>query len=109
VARRDPERVARISDEVAYGFGAMADVAQAVSIFGSARTPADHPHYILARTVAAHLGACGFDIITGGGPGVMEARPRSARSGSISSCPMSRSSTRSWIGRCGSGTSSSAN
>lgn len=84
-AERDPERVNRIRDEVAYGFAAMADVAQAVSIFGSARTPPDHPHYILARTVAARLGARGFDIITGGGPGIMEAANRGARDAAVRS------------------------
>lgn len=52
-----PERVARIGDEVAYGFTPMAEVAQTVSIFGSARTPPGHLHYILARVVATRLGA----------------------------------------------------
>ena len=52
----DPDRVARIRDEVTYGFAALADVEHAVSIFGSARTPADDRHYILARTVAARVG-----------------------------------------------------
>ncbi|WP_018604104.1 TIGR00730 family Rossman fold protein [Mycobacterium sp. 155] len=84
-AAHDPERVARIGNEVAYGFTAMADVAQAVSIFGSARTPPNHPHYILARAVATRLGAYGFDIITGGGPGIMEAANRGARDSAVRS------------------------
>lgn len=75
----DPERVARIRDEVARGFSALADVEHAVSIFGSARTSADDPHYQLARSVSRHLGGLGFDVITGGGPGIMEAANRGAR------------------------------
>ncbi|WP_396924899.1 TIGR00730 family Rossman fold protein [Mycolicibacterium sp.] len=77
-ADSDPLRVARIRDEIAYGFAALADVAHAVSIFGSARTPTDDPHYALAREVAKCLGDRGFDIITGGGPGAMEAANRGA-------------------------------
>lgn len=60
-------------------------VAQGVWIFGSARTPPDHPRYILARTVAARLGARGFDIITGGGPGIMEAANRGAHDAAVRS------------------------
>jgi uncharacterized protein (TIGR00730 family) len=84
-ADSDPERVARIRDEIAYGFTGLADVAHAVSIFGSARTPQDDPHYILAHRVAACLGARGFDIITGGGPGIMEAANRGAREAAVRS------------------------
>ena len=97
-----PERVNRIRDEVAYGFAAMADVAQAVSIFDR-RTPPDHPTTSW-RHGRGPFGARGFDIITGGGPGIMEAANRGARDaavrsiGLISSCPTSRSSIRSWIG-----------
>jgi uncharacterized protein (TIGR00730 family) len=50
-----------------------------VTVFGSARTPTDHPHYQLVREVAACLGQGGFSIITGGGPGLMEAANRGAR------------------------------
>jgi uncharacterized protein (TIGR00730 family) len=84
-ADSDPDRVARISDEIAYGFAALADVAHAVSIFGSARARRDDPHYIRAHRVAACLGAHGFDIITGGGPGVMEAANRGAREAAVRS------------------------
>ena len=84
-ADSDPDRVARIREEVAYGFAALAGVEHAVSIFGSARTPADDPHYILARAVAARVGALGFDIITGGGPGIMEAANRGAREAAVRS------------------------
>ncbi|WP_394329113.1 LOG family protein, partial [Mycobacteroides abscessus] len=79
LAGSDPDRVVRIRDEVAHGFAALADVTRAVSFFGSARTPPDHPYYQLARTLAARLGALGFDIITGGGAGIMEAANRGAR------------------------------
>ena len=89
LAGSDPGRLARIRDEVAYGFTALTDVAQAVSIFGSARTPPDHPHYQLARTIAARLGALGFDIITGGGPGLMEAANRGARDAGVRSIGLS--------------------
>ena len=85
LAGSDPDRVARIRDEVAYGFATLAEVAHAVSIFGSARTPPDHPHYHLARTLAARLGMLGFDIITGGGPGIMEAANRGARDAGVRS------------------------
>ena len=75
----DPERIDRIGTEFAVAFHAMADVTKAVSLFGSARTPVDSPEYNLARTVAAQLGTAGFTIITGGGPGIMEAGNRGAR------------------------------
>lgn len=84
-ADSDPDRVARIRDEVAYGFSALAGVAHAVSIFGSARTTPADPHYVLARTVAARVGALGFDVITGGGPGIMEAANRGARDAGVRS------------------------
>ncbi|WP_234809704.1 TIGR00730 family Rossman fold protein [Mycolicibacterium tusciae] len=63
----------------------MAKVTNAVSFFGSARTPPDHPHYKLAHALAARLGALGFDIITGGGPGIMEAANRGAREAGVRS------------------------
>ena len=78
-AAGDPDRVARIQKEITDGFAALAGVGPAVSVFGSARTPADDPQYILARTVAARLGALGYGVITGGGPGIMEAANRGAQ------------------------------
>ncbi len=67
------------------GFDALSGIGPAVTIFGSARTPADHPTYALVRTVGARLGAAGYTVITGGGGGVMEAANRGAReSGAIS-------------------------
>jgi uncharacterized protein (TIGR00730 family) len=81
----DAARAQRVRGELAEGFRALARVGAAVSIFGSARTPRDHPEYALARETARILGAAGFAIITGGGPGIMEAANRGARdSGALS-------------------------
>lgn len=79
LAAEDPARVRRIAAELAAGFGAMEGVTKAVSIFGSARTTSGSAEYALARRVAATLGRAGFAIITGGGPGSMEAANRGAR------------------------------
>jgi len=75
----DAARVLRIQDELQMGFKALSHVGKAVSVFGSARTPEDHPEYAKARDLAGLLGRRGFSIITGGGPGAMEAANRGAR------------------------------
>jgi uncharacterized protein (TIGR00730 family) len=75
----DAHRVRSLAEEFAMGFGALAGIGAAVTVFGSARTPPDHPHYELVRAVAAALGRAGFAIITGGGGGLMEAANRGAR------------------------------
>jgi hypothetical protein len=75
----DEARIDRIRGEIDNGFDALAHVGKAVSIFGSARTPAGDPVYEQARGLAAKLGEAGFSIITGGGPGIMEAANRGAR------------------------------
>jgi uncharacterized protein (TIGR00730 family) len=75
----DAGRVREIAAELARGFDALAGIGPAVTIFGSARTRADHPHYALVREVAAELGRAGYAIITGGGAGLMEAANRGAR------------------------------
>ena len=75
----DPWRVFRIMGEFVEGFDALAKVGPAVTIFGSARVPPDHPQYEQARYTAELLGRAGFSIITGGGPGIMEAANRGAR------------------------------
>jgi uncharacterized protein (TIGR00730 family) len=77
--RSDAERLQRVHDELAAGFRALSAVTRGVSMFGSARTPRDHPDYALARATARSLGEAGFTIITGGGPGLMEAANRGAR------------------------------
>jgi uncharacterized protein (TIGR00730 family) len=75
----DQARLNRIRDELREGFEALGHVGKAVSIFGSARTPPDHPDYAEARRLARMLGAAGWAIITGGGPGIMEAANRGAQ------------------------------
>jgi uncharacterized protein (TIGR00730 family) len=75
----DPWRVFRIMGEFVEGFDALARVGPAVTIFGSARVPPDHPQYQVARETARLLGEAGFTILTGGGPGIMEAANRGAR------------------------------
>ena len=69
----DPWRVMRIQSEFVNGFGALADLGPAFSVFGSARTTADHPEYDMAYRLGKALSDRGFNIITGGGPGIMEA------------------------------------
>jgi uncharacterized protein (TIGR00730 family) len=75
----EEERLARIRAELDRGFGALQGLGKAVSLFGSARTHPDHPDYELARRTARLLGEAGFAVITGGGPGTMEAANRGAR------------------------------
>jgi uncharacterized protein (TIGR00730 family) len=75
----DEDRIARIVGELRTGFEALAHVGAAASFFGSARTPEDHPEYVLARETARLVGESGMAIITGGGPGAMEAANRGAR------------------------------
>ena len=74
----DPWRVLRIQAEFVEGFGALATLGPAISVFGSARTPEDHPEYALARHTAALLVEAGFAVMTGGGPGIMAAANRGA-------------------------------
>ncbi len=74
----DPWRVMRIQSEFVEGFGALAEVGPAVSVFGSARTVKGDPEYALARRIAAGLVRAGYAVITGGGPGIMEAANRGA-------------------------------
>lgn len=68
----------RIQSEFVEGFGALAELGPAISIFGSARTKPDHPDYELAHTCARLVVERGYAVITGGGPGVMEAGNRGA-------------------------------
>jgi uncharacterized protein (TIGR00730 family) len=75
---QDPWRVMRIQAEFVEGFGALAEVGPAISVFGSARTARDHPHYLLAEQVGRRLAESGYAVITGGGPGTMEAANKGA-------------------------------
>ena len=74
----DPWRVMRIQSEFVEGFGALAEVGPAVSVFGSARTKPDAPEYEVGVAVGRGLAEAGFAVITGGGPGIMEAANRGA-------------------------------
>ncbi len=81
----DPWRVLRIQAEFVEGFGALAEVPKAVTVFGSARTGRDHPEYEQGRQLGAALAAAGYAVITGGGPGTMEAVNRGcAEAGGLS-------------------------
>jgi uncharacterized protein (TIGR00730 family) len=75
----DAARIERIQAELRMGFDALAHVGAAASFFGSARTSPDDPEYALARETAQIVGEAGMAIITGGGPGTMEAANRGAR------------------------------
>jgi uncharacterized protein (TIGR00730 family) len=77
----DPWRALRILSEFVEGFDALAEIGPAVTVFGSARTAAGHPTYELARRVGRLLAQAGYAVITGGGPGVMEAANRGCREG----------------------------
>ena len=72
----DPWRALRILSEFVEGFDALASVGPAVCVFGSARTPEGHPMYEMARRIGHRLAELGFAVITGGGPGAMEAANR---------------------------------
>jgi uncharacterized protein (TIGR00730 family) len=76
--RTDPWRVMRIMGEFIEGFDTLASVQKGVSIFGSARTHPDDPQYQAAEEVARILAEAGYAIITGAGPGIMEAANRGA-------------------------------
>ncbi len=79
---RDPAqetwRLFRIMAEFVDGFETMSRIGQAVSVFGSARSTSDTPHYKNAVKIGAKLVEKGFGVITGGGPGIMEAANKGA-------------------------------
>ena len=82
-------RIFRIMGEFVEGFETMSYYKNAVTMFGSARTSKDHPHYKLAYETAKLLGENNYDIITGGGPGIMEAGNKGAfdsNAGSVGLC-----------------------
>jgi uncharacterized protein (TIGR00730 family) len=82
----DSWRVFRIVSEFVDGFETMTRIGPSVSIFGSARLQPDSPHYKLAEEVAKHVTGRGFSIITGGGPGIMEAANKGAQEAKGNSC-----------------------
>ncbi len=81
----DAARIERVDEELQRGFAALAHVGKAVSVFGSARTPPDDPQHAQARDLAHRLGDDGFAIVTGGGPGIMEAANRGAADAGVPS------------------------
>lgn len=76
---RDPWRVMRIQAEFVEGFGALAELPRAVTVFGSARIKQDSREYAIGRELGAGLVRAGYAVITGGGPGAMEAANRGAK------------------------------
>ncbi len=70
----------KVMSEFVEGFEKLAKIGPCVSVFGSARTPRDHPHYKMAEEIAAKLVRHGYGVITGGGPGIMEAGNKGAHS-----------------------------
>src|SRR3954469_78798 len=74
----DPWRVLRIQSEFVEGFGALAELGRAISVFGSARVHQDDPEYALAIEVGKRLAEAGYAVITGGGPGAMEGANKGA-------------------------------
>jgi uncharacterized protein (TIGR00730 family) len=77
----DPWRVLRIQAEFVEGFGALAELGPAIAMFGSARTPRDHPDYRTAQEIASGIAGLGYGVITGGGPGIMEAGNKGVQEG----------------------------
>ena len=74
----DPWRVMRIQSEFVEGFGTLAEIGPAISVFGSARTEPGSPEYETGRQIGAALAEAGYAVITGGGPGAMESANRGA-------------------------------
>ena len=70
----------KVMSEFVEGFEKLSKIGPCVSIFGSARTMPDHPYYKMAEDIAAKLVRHGYGVITGGGPGIMEAGNKGARS-----------------------------
>ena len=78
-AQPDEERIAEIAAELTTGYRVLGGVGPSITVFGSARTPPDHPDYELARAIGRTLGEDGYAIVTGAGGGLMEAANRGAR------------------------------
>ncbi|MEZ5314729.1 MAG: TIGR00730 family Rossman fold protein [Chlamydiales bacterium] len=85
----DSWRIFRILSEFVDGFETMTDLGPSVSIFGSARIQPDSPYYQLTSVIAEKIANKGFGVITGGGPGIMEAANKGAQKGKGASCGIS--------------------
>ena len=78
---RESWKIFQIMAEFVEGFERLAQIKPSVSIFGSARTTPDHPYYQLAEDIAHALSDAGFSVVSGGGPGIMEAANKGAHAG----------------------------
>ncbi len=78
---RESWKIFQIMAEFVEGFERLATISPSVSIFGSARFPPEHPYYRLAEDIARRLSEAGFAVISGGGPGIMEAANKGAFQG----------------------------
>lgn len=78
---RESWKIFQIMAEFVEGFERLAQIKPSVSIFGSARTPVDHPYYKLTEDIARALSDAGFSVVSGGGPGIMEAANKGAQQG----------------------------
>ncbi len=99
----DSARLERVEHELRRGFDSLAHIGKAVSVFGSARTPRDDLYYAGARDLARRLGDDGFAVITGGGPGIMEAANRGAEDAGVPSIGLGielphEQSMNEWVG-----------
>jgi uncharacterized protein (TIGR00730 family) len=78
---RESWKIFQIMAEFVEGFERLSQIKPSVSIFGSARTPVDHPYYKLTEDIALLLSDAGFSVVSGGGPGIMEAANKGAFAG----------------------------
>jgi predicted Rossmann-fold nucleotide-binding protein len=78
---RESWKIFQVMAEFVEGFERLAQIRPAVSFFGSSRVPPGHPHYALAEETARALSDAGFSVVSGGGPGIMEAANRGAYAG----------------------------
>lgn len=81
VRAHDSWAIFKIMSEFVNGYESMGRIGPCVSIFGSARTKAQHEHYLLAQEIAFKISKAGYGVITGGGPGIMEAGNKGAHLG----------------------------
>jgi len=81
ILSRESWKVFQIMAEFVEGFERLDQISPSVSIFGSARTPPGHPYYVLAEDIARLLSDAGFAVVSGGGPGIMEAANKGAFDG----------------------------
>jgi len=81
IMTRESWKIFQIMAEFVEGFERLAQIKPSVSMFGSARTPPDHPYYQLAERIARLLSDAGFSVVSGGGPGIMEAANKGAYAG----------------------------